>query len=453
MDNRRILNILCAAMAITQSIIPASMASTGSLSIDSSGFLKSANDDRPGSSTTVIINPVFQQHGKYFYGKVDVKGVAFLSDYSSFTFESPEAYISTGPRLSRRNELSFGRRKMSWSRMDDEWQLGLWSPRFLWDPLHPEQIGMTGFFYRYESPQWKVQVFASPLTVPERTFPVKEENGALISSSPLWKPLPSRLMLSSGQEIDIRYRINQPSIGEVLINPALAVRVRYGEKYGGFVGGSAGVMPMHQSDLQVKASLMPGSDTYVDAALTPKFPLHQIATLEGGYQAKDWSVWGSLSGENPIDTGRDPGVIANPIGRSWIASSGGSFRSDDGFRLSSAVLVISEKTTQQKNTSSIDVDLDVPPRFSYTKAVRLGAEWSGYSPLSYGLNWTYDVDQLSGLISADLTYAPNWNKNPKRSEQWSVGLGADFISSATGSGWIGQYQGHDRIRGRLAYAF
>ena len=77
--------------------------------------------------------------------KLDLSMMALSSDAkNSFTVDVREAYISRGG-------FSFGERSVEWNRADEVWKLGFWSPRFVWDPLHPELIGKFGAFYHFES--------------------------------------------------------------------------------------------------------------------------------------------------------------------------------------------------------------------------------------------------------------------------------------------------------------
>ena len=419
----------------------------GRLTLDTEGFLRSAEDARSDSSATFSYSTSFEDQGEVLEGKIDVKGLAYVSDYSSFTFTSKDAYVATSSRLMKRHQVTFGRRLYSWSLADDYWKSGMWSPRFTWDPFRPEQVGLTGLFYTYQSRKWNLRFFGSPVTVPERSYPVQERDGALVSESPFWKPLPAQLRTSTGNLLNVNYDLQQPSVSEMLFNPAVAASVRFGEKRGGFGSVAVGLMPMHQADLVVEPTLVADVDPYVATRVRPQFPMHRLATVEGGYIGKRFSAWASFTEEKPFDIYRAPNGIANRMGLTRMLVLGGQYRTSGGLVASGSFLTLNERPETPPSNPNLNVAVDLPKRHQYNQALRLDLSWRNTLPLSYLCSWTHDLENKGHLISFDIGYQKHWDS------AWNIGLGVDLLSGDSGEGWIGQYNGYDRVRARLAYAF
>jgi hypothetical protein len=88
------------------------------------------------------------------------------------------------------------------------------------------------------------------------------------------------------------------------------------------------------------------------------------------------------------------------------------------------------------------------PVYTFTQAVDLRARWENGSRVLYEFKTIYDIDNNSTLMSLDLSLKPKLGSGP----HWSTGIGVDTIITSTGQGWVGQFQGEDRIRWRLSYA-
>lgn len=415
----------------------------GVLEVESLGFLRSSQD-RGSSSLTLSAGPKVSADGNRFATAVDARIHLFADEPSSFTIEAYEAYVATPSRLSRLHQVTLGRRIYDWSRADRAWDLALFNPRFTWDPLKPETVGLAGVFYSYESARWRLLAYASPVAVPERGSPVTSEDGRLKAPGPYWIPPAEKLELDGGKYADIRYRIQYPPLDELLLRPSAAVSLRYGSEKGVWASASYGVLPVHVPELAVEGSLDAG-DMAFNAVIHPRLYSRHLLTTEAGYRAGPWTIWASLSGDSPIRTEAPADWITLPAGPALIASWGGEFAWNEGLRLSASFLSVHEN---RGPTPPEAADFETSSRFNYRRAWKIGGKWRGASPLSYDVNWTYDGEHSSNLVSVDLNYFSG-----RSVSKWSFGLGADFIATSTGDGWIGQYQGDDRFRGRLSYAF
>ncbi len=411
----------------------------GFLRVDSSSFLK-RSVDRADSSTAVSVGPDFDGEGRWVRGALSLEAITFVGDKSSFTIESKEAFVATSRRWMPHHQLTVGRRIFDWSAADDHWKLGIWSPRFTWDPLRPETRGLDGAYYMYESRSWRLVGWVTPVSIPERGYPIREESGKLRSASPFFIPPYDSLLLMK-QQVDIRYSIVYPSIREVLLRPGAGLSLKYGQAAGPWAGASYGYKRVNPIDLGVQVGLN-SIDSVIDAQLSMREIYHHLLTVEAGWRSRRFSLWLSGTAEKPNPRAVDPAISVQPVGPTVIAAGGIEGRPLGSLTLGASALNIAEELPK---TDSAAIPIKTPSRHLLRRAVRLGAHWDGPSALDYAMAWTGDLGEKSHLFSLDLNYTPDTS--------WRVGVGTDFIATATGKGWIGQFEGNDRVRGRVTYAF
>lgn len=411
----------------------------GFLRVDSSSFLK-RSADRADVSTAVVVGPDFDGEGRWVRGRLSLEATTFVGDKSSFTIEAREAFVATSRRWMPHHQLSIGRRIFDWSAADDHWKLGTWSPRFTWDPLRPETVGLAGGFYTFESRSWRLIAWTTPVSIPERGYPIREESGKLRSASPFFIPPYDSLLLMK-QEVDIRYSIVYPSIREVLLRPGAGLSLKYGQATGPWASASYAYKRVNPIDLGVQVGLN-SIDSVIDAQLSIREVYHHLATAEAGWRSPRFSLWLSGTAEKPNPRAVDPAISVQPVGPTVIAAGGIEGRPWGSLTVGASALNISEELPA---TDPGAIPIKLPSRHLLRRAVRLGARWDGPSTLGYAMAWTGDLGEKSHLVSLDLNYAP--------SASWRVGVGTDFIATSTGKGWIGQFEGNDRVRGRVTYAF
>ena len=425
----------------------------GYVRFDASSFLlNSAN--QPNATSTILLGPEMATEGKWISAVMDIKGVVFISDANSFTVEAGNLYAATSPQWMPHHQITLGRRIYDWNEMEDQWGLGLWSARFMWNPLNPERIGMTGAFYSYESAKWRLIAFATPISPPERSFPISDTNGQLSADSRDFA-IPYQQLQLLNTTVPISYSILYPSLQTLLIRPGAALQARYGSPEGPWGSFSYGVMPMHQVQMAIEAPYDPILNQ-VDATIHPMSFYHHLVTFETGFHGKHWSVWGSATGEDPVQQAVPASWDITPMGPAVMAAAGGEMRLDEFFTFSSSYLQVKEDAPPLAATA---VPLNLPSRFEYTQAYQMEGKWTGIPQVTADVHWIYDIANLSSLLSCDLIYQPTAKRsNLLRSlfggyGAWTFGVGADFITSASDAGYIGQFVGNDRVRGRISYAF
>jgi hypothetical protein len=411
----------------------------GSLGFESEGYLKNS-PYRSNSSTWVTVEPTLEGRGPYLAESLDLKAAAFVSEPgSSLTIDSGDSYIATSPELGKQ-QLTLGRRAYDWSDGDRFWSMGLWQPRFLWDTFRPQIDGLAGVFYTYDSQQWRFLAYASPLTVPDRSYPVASQNGHLVAASNDWLPPYAQFRLLD-RNVDIRYSLATPPLNQLLLNPGGGFSVRYDENDGRYARISTGLMPSHQLDLAAELGLNP-STLVMNATIHPRSYYHQLTTLEIGRHSDVWTGFLSMTRESPLQPEGPTTWLSQPMGPSWIASGGGSLKLGRNWSLSAGALWIDE---DKRAPTPDEAALHLPPRFFFERATKFAFEYHPDDILIPSGTWTHDLRYPGNLMSVDLAWHPKWAR------AWRLDVGADFFSSASSDGFIGQYQGDDRVRVGVEY--
>ncbi len=439
--------LLCALLVLCFSQTRSSNAATdsGFVGIDSLGFLRKSKD-RQVNSATLTLSPMIQTSGSILEAKMDALASVIAGDSSSVTIEVRESYIATSWELMPHHQFSFGRRKYEWSKADLDWKLGTWSPRFNWDPIHPETVGLPGAFYEYKSKKWRILAYGSAISIPERGAPLEVKNGKITSSSPYYIPFPDKILFEN-QVLDIQYDILMPPVSEIVLNSAVSGSIRYGENKGFWASASYGYLPMHQPDLTVSATVNSPNLT-LNAKIIPRFLKHHLVTAEMGYEKSRWGVYGSLTREVPQVPNLPDTRIFQAMGPAWISSVGARVYLGRGYTFEQGFLNIVESI---QTTSSSDISINLYNRFPYRQAFRSRLSLNTWAKISYQLEWTYDLPNRSSLLSADIRYV--LSRKRTGTTRWFIGVGSDWFVSTDANGLIGQYRGDDRVRGRIAYAF
>lgn len=418
----------------------------GSVSIDASSYLRTSSE-QTNFGSTLVMNPVLIGEGKWVRGEIDAQANVFVPSFGSVTFESKQAYVETQSTLLPGHRFTLGRRMFDWSRSDEVWKHGLWVPRFNWDALNPMPVGLTGLFYTYERPGFRLLAHVSPIAVPERGTPLSVVNGQFVSESRDNPVLPAGMKFSSDSTIPTRYTLDMPGFEKILLRPSAAIQARFGESLGAWGSVSYGYMPVHQAEVPISSKLTP--DPLLDVQLHPQFWNHHLLTLETGYRGGPWEFWLSLTREYPEATQLQSGWFTSALGPTFIGSWGATMRWRGGFQINASMLGVFED--EKPRGSPAPEGLTLMDRYYFRRALKLGAQWAAGSPIQYQVNLLHDILNSSSLLSLDvsvrnLTYLST-------GEGLVFGLGADLIVSGTGAGTIGSQEGNDRIRAKVTYAF
>jgi hypothetical protein len=414
---------------------------------DSSSFLYSS-DVRGTSSTTFEATLEDSFSSDWMVGKGDLQFYSFVDGNPSVGVESQELYLSTKPGALGNSQFTIGRKLYEWSKLDKVWNMmSLWSPRWTWDELHPELVGMTGLFYTYTTKNFQFIAFGSPLAIPERGTDTEAQNGKIVSSNPLQQPLPTTINVN-GAQTSVNYSLDTPSLSSILFRPNFALRARYEFDSGYWISANSGVLPVNMVQLAAEPYLNTANNSGdIDVNIHPEFPMRNINTVETGYDARDWDIWGSVSYEQPFNFENNPLWLNPIITPSTIVSAGMDFKVTHNFTFTGAALYIQEQPFTTSSSSELSgIDVALPSRFPLKQGIKVGGNWKFSELTESNFSWTQDLLYSTHLVSADIEHQFYKYKI-------TAGLGLDLVLADTNQGYVGQYYGDDRFRGWLKYAF
>lgn len=424
---------------------PENSAWAAAAGFDSSSFLYKS-DARGTSSTTIEAEVVGTQSSTLFHSEGDLQVYTFLNNKPELGVNSRELYIQTKTGLLGNSQFTFGRKIYEWSKLERAWtMMSPWSPRYTWDELHPEIVGMTGLFYTYTHDQFQFLAFGSLIAIPELGTPIQEENHNIVSPNPFWKPLPtSQLVLN--KQTSLQYTLDTPPLQNILLRPNFALRGKYQFDTGVWLSLNTGVLPVNITESAAVPTLGAKSGV-IDVDIKPQFPMRNINTLEAGFLGADktWELWVSGSYEQPFNFDNQPTWLNPLLTPTSIISSGANLQLTSNFRFEGAALFIHEQPGVV-NTQLGQINVALPTRFPLKQGIKVAGNWKFNDTTVANLVWIQDLVEQNHSITLDLEHRIS-------KYRVTIGGGADILIASSSNGWVGQYYGDDRIRGWLKYAF
>ncbi len=183
------------------------------------------------------------------------------------------------------SSIHVGRKLNNWSALDSDWNLGFFQPQFRWNPVDPENQGMTGLFWERNEAFWGLTLFASPIFIPDQGPGYDLKDGQFERSNP-WFSNPPQNVRFQGEVFPIDYVILKPETTDVIFQPVYAASFRLGEKTGLYSNIAGAFKPAHQLALAYKATHVV-SRVRVD--VIPKTYLENIYSADVGYR-DDWGA-------------------------------------------------------------------------------------------------------------------------------------------------------------------
>jgi hypothetical protein len=275
----------------------------------------------------VLVTSMGQRARADIFTAVDAEGLAFISpDYSNtresqfgligatvksynaeadvFRIDLRGRYAVGTPVLSYLNlkeiyfsinvnnqaKLHFGRKRQSWSLLDEEWNLGLFQPQFRWNTVLPETQGLTGVFWSLQNGPWDLTLFGSPLFIPDQGPSYELKDGVFQSSNPWFQAPPSEVLIGDRLR-PIDYQVTTPNMADIAFQTSFGAQIRFAQEHGFFAQASGLYKPSHQLALSYMGFLVADR---VKADVTPQTYRENIVALDLGYESE--AVLLALSG-------------------------------------------------------------------------------------------------------------------------------------------------------------
>ncbi|MCM2279176.1 MAG: hypothetical protein NDJ89_13955 [Oligoflexia bacterium] len=381
-------------------------------------------------------------------------------------FEAAEAYLSSSRKLAPVT-LGIGRKLEEWNQLDEYWRLGIWQPRFRWDYIRPETVGLTGGYLTLELPGVRVVGFATPVFIPERGVDIAIANGSMSSASPWFIPPPSQ-MLVLDRPTPVAYSLEIPPIQEIVFRPSAGVLARVGaansRQEGAWASAGLSWKPMNQLLLAYDGFLQHSSSgpQVVRAMIYPRVGYHRVISAEAGYNSPSVRGWVSTLYDRP-----DRDITPGELTRQEV-SPAFAFAPTLDFMMPGLGKVDSRMELgylQVKGGSAPDTGRFAKGngtvfdgRYPFTQAVVFGMR-SRFAMLGgFGERVSASTRLLRDLAHPGSIYSMEISVRP--APAWNVQLAADILGSdmpqdpsVAGSDYIGRYRGNDRFYGEISYVF
>ncbi len=355
--------------------------------------------------------------------------------------------------------LAFGRKLESWSRTDDEWKQGVFQSRYMQNKMKAEPAGLVGFFANGQtgrSVAWSVGVL--PLYVPDISAHFSTENHQFVSRNPWFKP-PASSVPFKGQELPVRYRVNQPPTNEIVANPGLIAKVESEFKNSGFrVSGAYKPVPQLLLGFpSLNRVIVGANEDYLHVEITPKVMYHWVAATEGWAQLGRWSLGAGLTHDRTIGDAFGADFTSQRYSPAWIWSlSATRALQQEGPRAArikfGAIKIAGGAKPDSGEFGSARSLFE--KRFQYDEAYMAGIVFPlrGWfrQPLETEAKVVYDRLQNGGSLSLAAGYSP--------APGWRIDGEVDVIglvspAAQVENGFFSNYRANDRVGVGTSYVF
>lgn len=391
------------------------------------------------------------EEGEFSLG-IDLEGQFSVSQQLFNSFTANEFYFRMDPLWSGAT-LYMGRRRSHWSSLDDRWKLGVWQPVYKLDSLNPHTQGLTGLFVAFKQTNWNLEFFATPFFLPDHGPQVETRNGQFVKGHP-WVQYPPSQLLINNEKTSAFYRIDKPSIPDVIANTGYGMNFQWGEEgRAGWLGRAAvAYKPMNQLLIGFNGNLNIADEGRVDIDVHPEVGFHRVASLDGAYRWTNWGIYLGVIQDTPDIAHFDSPWTYQNFQRSQVTGGGIEYFTDF-FRMGLGYIHHDGGESRVMGPRSNLSSQVLPERFLFKDLVKTELKYIG----AFGPHWSYE-------LSGEYRYELN-EKSEIISTQgalligpfWKAYVGVDLLRTDNGVkdkvDFVELYQSNDRLFGGVQYVF
>ena len=160
--------------------------------------------------------------------KINLNGKYTAKNSVLSYFNLKEIYFTN--QINPSSKLHIGRKLQSWSQADEKWNLGSYQPQFRWNPLDIESQGLFGVFYEKNFGAWALNLFGTPIYIPDQGPNYEVKDGQFEASNPYFTPPPQNIIFQN-IILPIDYNIIKPEVSEVVEQPSFGFKLDYQNEF------------------------------------------------------------------------------------------------------------------------------------------------------------------------------------------------------------------------------
>lgn len=316
------------------------------------------------------------------------------------------------------NNLSIGRKILTWSLVDEEFHLGLFQPQLRWNPLLPRTQGLTGVFYEMPvvSRDLHFTFFASAVSIPDQGPGFVFREGEFRRENPWFQYQPTTVRVTGSDKVRaLSYDVQVPPYDQLLVNPSVGVTATMGSNETSFQARISGAYKAsHQINFGTDGTAEPDRAHLVVA---PAINDHALVGADLVFRRGDWQ-W-DLSGllENTFAPKRQrKGFTYVTYSPMQVASTGLTWQGEGGkTRARVAGLLRRGGLPRALDEAAYDVSALVPNRITYQNALSVSLSTKRNlglpRPLGVSTTWLQGIGSTfaSWLIGADYKLTSSWS--------------------------------------------
>ena len=384
---------------------------------------------------------------------------------SEFYFGVPEVYVQ--PRkIAPGFNLTIGRQKRLWSRLDQEFNLGIWQPQLRWDYLRPMQQGLTGVFFDWSlSSALRFSFFTSPVFIPDQGPNFVLRAGHFSSANRWFAPPQSRVQLFENtpyaSAAPLYFKIQRPSEEDIVMHSSFGFGVNYQSSGPFWSQVSYAYKPRNQIHLGIECAnctSISSGPPEITAVIHPKIVKHNVLTWEGGFDRVDDKGWLSLTGDVPLKSGFPAAYAESPLNTMIVTGFGYQHYVRPWFGVPSWLEYSYMRTFEIKRKTedglvpddSVQSSLD---RYPYSEVAAIDWKLLFVQNQTNRVHWrnrySYSFPERGGWWSTDLEWA-------RGALTYNLGgdiLGAGVDPNSPEAGLFSRYRANDRITAGVRYVF
>lgn len=271
--NVQMINKLFLLMVAMFCAVTANAEISSQLELSSLNFISSDYAENQDKSFVFVGADIKSENAEADIFKINLNGKYTSKNPVLSYFNLKEIYFTN--HIGSSASLHIGRKLQIWSLADEKFNLGAYQPQFRWNPLDIESQGLFGIFYEKSFGSWKLNLFGTPVYIPDQGPAYEVKDGKFEASNPYFTPPPQNIIFQN-VILPIDYNIIKPEVSEVVKQSGFGLKLDFqNENFEASLSGS--YKPSNQFAFGYKGILVTNR---VRVDIQPKTYYEKLTSLE-----------------------------------------------------------------------------------------------------------------------------------------------------------------------------